>query len=213
MAYLCLDDGFAEHPKIASLPPAAFQAHVTALCFCARSLSDGFVPAKVAQGLSSNRTRRCLVQAGVWERIEGTRDYMIHDYLDHNPSREQVLRKRLKSRERLKRWREKHGNSGSNAVSDAVRTPNPTPTPTPSLLEGERGLGRDASPQAAPRPQEKQLVIDAMGLRIAEQTARDLLARHGPERFGQAVSAGRRFNEFERQQDAFYAALDGEVVG
>jgi hypothetical protein len=51
-----------------------------------------------------------------------------------------------------------------------------------------------------------------MGLRIAEQTARDLLARHGPERFGQAVSAGRRFNEFERQQDAFYAALDGEVV-
>lgn len=126
MAYGLLDDGFAEHPKIVGLSDAAFRAHVEVLCFCFRTLSDGRVPVRVTERYRPTVVSE-LITAGLWERNEQTH-YHIHDYLDHNPSREEVLQRRADAKKRKERWRERV----TERVTDTHPTPTPTPTPTPN---------------------------------------------------------------------------------
>ena len=56
MAWTKLDDGFADHPKVAPLSDPAFRAFVAGLCFANRYLTDGVLPghavAKIAPGVS-----------------------------------------------------------------------------------------------------------------------------------------------------------------
>jgi len=126
MAYGLLDDGFAEHPKIVGLSDAAFRAHVEVLCFCFRTLSDGRVPVRVTERYRPTVVGE-LITAGLWERNEQTH-YCIHDYLDHNPSREEVLQRRSDAKKRKERWRERV----TERVTDTHPTPTPTPTPKPT---------------------------------------------------------------------------------
>ena len=94
-----IDDDFANHPKVLRVAPLARWLHVVALCYCARQLTDGFVPAEAVSTLfnwspAPTRTKRAalvdaLVNANLWERVED--GYRIHDFLEYNPSREKVL--------------------------------------------------------------------------------------------------------------------------
>lgn len=97
MAWLKLDDGFAEHPKIDPLSARAFRLHVTALCLVARKLTDGHVTAKDAQVCrllaGANKANVAeLEQAGLWETVGD--GWLIRDYLDYNPSAERVKAER-----------------------------------------------------------------------------------------------------------------------
>lgn len=88
MAWLKLDDGFAQHPKVFELSDAAFRAHVAALCYAGRFLTDGFLSSAVARGLTVTATPKVLaelVRSGLWEDAAG--GYQIHDFLHYNPSR------------------------------------------------------------------------------------------------------------------------------
>jgi hypothetical protein len=89
VGWLRLDDAFGDHPKIAGLSDRAFRAHVLGLLYCARQVSDGFVPTALAP---KGRTLAELTTAGLWTAVR--RGFTIHDWLDWNPSRAEVDSKR-----------------------------------------------------------------------------------------------------------------------
>jgi hypothetical protein len=97
VSYLQVDDRFADHPKVAVLSDAAFRAHVSALCYCSSHLTDGVFPTTVAMRLARPKVRIELLASGVWMEAPG--GYAVHDYLDWNPSRAEVLARRESKRQ------------------------------------------------------------------------------------------------------------------
>ena len=106
MPWVKLDDHFNEHPKLAQVGPLGLALWVCGLAYCNRNLTDGFIPFRVAHSLLSfegigvfNGTQgedvtgemvaSMLVVAGLWQ--QDGRDYRVHDYLDYQPSRAEVL--------------------------------------------------------------------------------------------------------------------------
>ncbi len=92
MTWVRLDEKFADHPKVVRAGPLGMAMHVTALCYCNRHLTDGFVPKQIASvlldltGLGEwSLVVEDLVEAGLWEPVD--RGWLIHDYLDYQPSR------------------------------------------------------------------------------------------------------------------------------
>jgi hypothetical protein len=151
MTWVRLDDGYPDHPKVDRVGPLAAWLNVCAWAYCARNLTDGFVPIervpRLANVGSTAKLAAALVEVNLWEPVEG--GYMVHDYLAYNPSREAVLRERSATAKRVAEWRDKHGSNGvtppdtngggnsvsnpsSNGVSNAVSTPPPVPIPVPS---------------------------------------------------------------------------------
>lgn len=100
VSWLKLDDSFPEHAKVAELSDKAFRVHVGALCYSARNLTDGHIPAAISKTLTLGRAKLSteLVTAGLWD-TNGGGGYVIHDYLDYNPSREQVETERQRRAE------------------------------------------------------------------------------------------------------------------
>lgn len=132
MTWVKIDDGITEHPKIIAVGPIGFWVNAQAICYCARNLTDGFIPASVARmfglngtehiGIDEARVKRkgkviatsgrdaheidwpeVMVDAGLWEETEG--GYLVHDYLAYNPSKERVLKERAFWRQRQGRHR------------------------------------------------------------------------------------------------------------
>lgn len=108
MAWLRIDDGFVEHERVEPLSDKAFRLHVTALCMCARKLTDGHISEKdalVTRTITGARQRHIeeLELYGLWQ-LNGD-GYQIRDYLDYNPTAEQVREERRKAADRMRRIR------------------------------------------------------------------------------------------------------------
>lgn len=118
MPWVRLDDGFPDHPKIATLSPAAGWLHVCALCWCNRNLTDGIVPKGVEKRLTAStgvkKLTDELVTKGIW--IDEGDQWRIHDYLDFQPSREQVEEERAKAAERQRKARERAAERRANGL-------------------------------------------------------------------------------------------------
>lgn len=101
MAWVRLDDGFPDHPKIDAAGGDAAWLHVCGIAYCARNLTDGFVAfgrvPKLSDRKGSLKLATQLVEVGLWEETEG--GYLIHDYLDYNPTKEEVLADRADKHE------------------------------------------------------------------------------------------------------------------
>ena len=61
-----------------------------------------------------------MLEAGLWDAAPN--GYVVHDYLDYNPTRASVLEDRAKVAERVRRFRDQRaqGNVVSNAVGNGV---------------------------------------------------------------------------------------------
>lgn len=125
MPWVRIDDQFPDHPKIVAAGPAAAWLHVTALCYCNRLLTNGFIPAdqvpRLVPGASKLIDR--LVNARLWHRTtrDGVDGYEIHDFLKYQPSRDEVLAERQKNADRQERFRaakKAKRNGKSNAVTN-----------------------------------------------------------------------------------------------
>jgi len=110
MTWIKIDDSFPDHPKIIGLSDKAFRSHIQALCYCGRFLTDGVITSNALARLADRETIAELLEAGLWRALDGGKGYVIHDYLEHQTSKNQVEHKRELSRERTKRYREKHSN-------------------------------------------------------------------------------------------------------
>ena len=69
-------------------------------------LTDGFIPADMLAALGGKPAdAKALVDAGLWERIEG--GWLFHDWEGRNPRREDVEAERAAWRQRQKDARER----------------------------------------------------------------------------------------------------------
>lgn len=94
VSWIRLDDGWHSHPKTLRCSLAARGLWASCLGWSAQQLTDGFIPTSVPRMMDPKGTRSVgqLVAAGFWEPVEG--GWQIHDYLDYNSSREQILAER-----------------------------------------------------------------------------------------------------------------------
>ena len=112
MPWVRFDDQFPIHRKVDSLSDAAFRLHVSAIFWCARNLTDGAVPQGDLSAAAPRTMRRPerfvteLVERGLWVATN-PHGWVINDYLEYQPSKEQVEAERVAARERQRKWRER----------------------------------------------------------------------------------------------------------
>lgn len=121
-----LDPSMVEHPKIRRLSAAAFRLHMRAVFYAFRCRTNGFVDEAMLRELATVRRWRHLVDelrdAALIHEVAG--GWEIHDYLDWQPSREDVAQSRAgrRSRRRADRERKKRVR---NVRADTPPTPPP----------------------------------------------------------------------------------------
>lgn len=124
-----LDDGLYDHPKLDKLGAHRLPAiglWAVAISWCNRRLTDGHVPAeriRLLGGTPALADR--LVEAGLFDR-QGD-DYVVHDFLVFNDSREAVEARRESDRKRKRKHAGLHPESG----------PDSTGTPAGSQTESD----------------------------------------------------------------------------
>jgi hypothetical protein len=212
MPWVKLDDRFPSHRKIALLSDRAFRLHISAICWCAENLTDGRISDReltlVASVRGMKATAKQLEDAGVWDRVDG--GWEIHDYLEYNPSRDQVIAERKKNAERQERFRRrKNGkpvppdgsdepsNGSSNGVTpgarDAPETHSGDTTATRPQHDGDTTAPRmvpiaDAEPQVS---------------EVRNGVTNDAPTRPVPEPLSMADVDGRGIGSTAHDRDAF----------
>jgi len=143
MSWCKLDDQYTDHPKIVKVGPLGMALHVACMCYCARYLTDGFIPAKKlptlvnfdgiienGNAVSNATLTQELINNNLLDVVEG--GYYVHDYLIYNPPAEQVKAERQANAARQAAWKIAHPKK-SNGVSNTVTTD--VPSPSPSLIK------------------------------------------------------------------------------
>jgi hypothetical protein len=145
MAWVKLDDGFSDHPKVIEAGPLAAWLFVRALCYASKHLTDGFISHAAVDVLAGGGARkqvRRLLDAGLFkEEPTGVR---IHNYLKWQPLGAEVKARRAATLERVRKCR-------NNAVTDSV-TPAPAePSVTPSVTR-YNGVRNSVTPKTVTPP-------------------------------------------------------------
>jgi hypothetical protein len=111
MAWARLDDGFFGHPKTTRVwkqNPGAVGLLVRMISYCAKYETDGLVGTDTVEMLSGIQQERdaqiavLLKEGALHEHEDG---FVVSDYLDYNPSREQINEKREADRVRKQKAR------------------------------------------------------------------------------------------------------------
>jgi hypothetical protein len=125
MSWFRVDDQVTFHPKTLKVGNSALGAWLRLGTYCAAQLTDGFVPGEIARMIASKRELDALESASM---IHADGDgYVIHDYLEYQPSKQDIKDNRADTKERVKRYR----NAKRNAVTTTVSNAN--------VLEGRGG--------------------------------------------------------------------------
>lgn len=205
MVWARLDDQILDNPKIAKAGVFGFALHVAAITWCCRNLTDGFIPtARVTalltlsrvhidvanplalidgpssmagdEGLDALKVADHLVAVELWRAAPG--GYELNDFLEYNPSRSDVEKKRAGDSERQERSRSKrrsrtdsrseshvtsHRDSRvTSGVNPRLPDPDPDPLRDPPLPpKGEPGI------PSGPRTVQESKVILVTGDRSA----------------------------------------------
>lgn len=141
MTWARFDDKFHSHPKALRAGLAGCGLFLRAVTYSCDHLTDGHVPEEwvaTQLGAADSNVPDRMVSAGLWRECPG--GYEILDFLDFNPSREQVLAKRRQRAEAgragglKKSANARQGaNADSNAEPLAARQPLAKGSP-PALL-------------------------------------------------------------------------------
>jgi hypothetical protein len=178
MAWVALDDQIFMNRKVAQCDPSSKLLYIVGLVYCGNQLTDGFIPQDTLPLLAgmagidlanAKQNVSKLVSIGLWNAIADM--WHIPDYLDYNPSREQVLHK--------KSVRKAAGKLGgmaksskilANATANAKQNPSKTqpPTPSPSPIQRDEGLGR---PPASPPPPSQEPADPEYGAALSKLEA------------------------------------------
>lgn len=140
MTWVKLDDRFFDNMKIAALSDAAKVAYMEGLTYCARELTDGFIPLKKAKGIAGKPRVVQELTPRLWEPCKD--GFRVHDYLDYNPSKSDTLSRKQELSQRrseagskgaAKRWQTEWQN---DSKTDGPVTPIPVgdlndPLPNP----------------------------------------------------------------------------------
>lgn len=128
MPWVKLDDQFADHPKIIQAGPLAGWLWACGIAYANKYLTDGFIPyaqvrrlADVTDYADPYVLAAKLVEVGLWEQVDG--GYLVHDFLEYNPSAAQVKADREEAKWRMRRVREQKTNRANRfgECSEEVR--------------------------------------------------------------------------------------------
>jgi hypothetical protein len=129
VAWFKIDDGFHCHPKVMEAGTPAIGLYVRCGSFVAQQVTDGVVPKRVAKQYGTARQARALVDAGLWHEHDhdcescpevDANSYLIHQYLERNPSRIETDLARNAKTKRQQKWRE--GKKDSQVTEDEAPT-------------------------------------------------------------------------------------------
>jgi hypothetical protein len=171
------DDDFYDHPKWIKAGPLGIALGSVSTAWCNRNLTDGFVPAaKVptlisfdgiedgGQQVTPAGIAERLVEVGLWNAVPG--GYEIHDYLDRQPSKAEVLEKREKERQRWERRSSANSNAPPPRSGDGVHhnsSKTPSATQTQPQDEIDKSISRSRRKSLTKLPDDFE-IIDAMRL-------------------------------------------------
>lgn len=120
MPWFRLDDSFDTHPKVLLAGNEAIGLYIRCGTYAARNLTDGFVGQEIVLLYGSDSLAATLVRVRLWHRAR--QGWTIHDFLDYNPSREEVLAKR--------KIRSDAGRAGGLASGKVRSKPEPNRSPS-----------------------------------------------------------------------------------
>jgi hypothetical protein len=199
-----LDDSMYDHPKVDELESLAnpcIGIWARAISYCNRWLTDGQISeAVLIRKFRANRKQvDALCRVRLLEKAEG--GYVVHDFLEFNDSREQVLVKREQARVAgraggLAKWKRAASAPPSDPPSGApTRAPSDPPS-TPPSENLAHGAGSLPTPVPS-RPVRDSLDVAAAGTeetRPRDGTWFDPAPRPGIERAGDTLArvVGRR---------------------
>jgi hypothetical protein len=182
VSWVKVDDQFFRNPKVMSAGRDARDLYLVGLCYCAQSLTDGFIPRAALRVLGAEAEideaqsgADRLVKVGLWElAAEG---YMVHDYLEYQPTKERVLATREVRAEAGRRGgKQKASNLLDKTLAKPKQNsaPYPSRTPSPELTnpiapeERERSLPLSDAPTPAPKRRAKRATPapDAMPITV-----------------------------------------------
>ncbi|MFI5783526.1 hypothetical protein [Nocardia sp. NPDC051570] len=120
MPWFKVDDGFANSRPVLRIPrrhrAAAIGLWTLAGTWCAKELTDGFVPDYLLEELGgTTRLAALLVTAELWEVVEG--GWRFIGWEKYQPTRAQVLAERDKEADRKRRWRESRKTKGPGSAA------------------------------------------------------------------------------------------------
>ena len=158
MGWVRIDDSFYEHPAMISLELHAWGLWTWSLAFCNRNLTDGRVPLAAIRRMDPDGTASgALIEAGRWLQEDG--EVVVKDYLDYQPSAEQIRSKRDKERERWQRRASSPAAAIPSAPTprgvappSASTPPASQPQPQPDTYVSESGAHSAPAPTTTKRP-------------------------------------------------------------
>jgi len=120
-----LDDSLYDHPKLARLEAEHRLTGVglwaVTISWCNRYLTDGEVPARQIVRLGGTpELADELVAVGLFDQIDG--GYLVHDFLDFNDSKHDVLERRKKEAARKAEWRRTRESGRSSGGTSGAPT-------------------------------------------------------------------------------------------
>ena len=124
MAWLRLDDGFAQHPKLTGWTPAQKWALIELFLYCARQKTGGYVPADLAL-LPRAVTSKVLElgeESGILDRHEDG-SLEVHDWATYNPSDVTAADRMRRMRERNVERNASRNNGVTPSVTSRARIP------------------------------------------------------------------------------------------
>lgn len=126
--YAKLQNDFWRSPKGMKLKkrnPAAGFLYILAISYAADNLTDGHISEDVAYYAldATDEQIAFLVDNGYWDESDTGDGWMIHDYLEHQNSREQIETTRAKDRARKARKKADSDTTSITFQSDSARNP------------------------------------------------------------------------------------------
>ncbi len=126
MGWAKIDDQFYDHPKVQAAGNAGAGLYVKSLAYCCRHLTDGAIPAPWAQKEAAGDVGlvQVLLDTGLWSRPDETGPYLIPDFLDFNPSKEEVLKRRHRDSARKQDGEGEDSRGSPNGIrAESARNP------------------------------------------------------------------------------------------
>lgn len=159
MTWIRVDDHFADHPKVMALGSdrlLGLGLWQVAASYCARYLTDGFVPTAHVRAHAPKKLIDRMVDVGLFDVVAG--GYRLHDWLTYNPSRQQVEEAQAKKRRAGRAGGVASGQARAQAdaspeaqpPAQAKSKPVPVPVPQPVTEVLQNVLGNGAEPWVEP---------------------------------------------------------------
>lgn len=144
MGWFKVDDQLAFHAKTVMVGNSAMGLWVRAGSWSSAHLTDGFIPAHMANAMANAMAKpsdtESLVESGLWDEVDG--GYQFHDWSEFQPSGEEEKQKRKATSEA----RSAAGKAGAKARWDSKTDGKRNGKPMANASE------RDGKPMAPTRP-------------------------------------------------------------